>query len=878
VDASGDVWVADYGNHRIEEFSSSGAFTLAVGWGVKDGKAEAETCTAECRAGISGSGNGQFEGPEGIAVNHSSGNVYVSDFTHGRIEELSSTGTFIASFGSKGAGAGQLNLPEGIAIDSSGNVWVADQDNMRIDEFSSSGTFISAVGWGVKDGKAEAETCAVTCEVGIAGSGNGQLDGAAGIAVSGGNVYVTDYGNRRVDEFSSSGTYISKFGGGGTGNGKFEGVYGIATDPTSGDLYVGDSVEDRIQKFTPSGTFISLFGSEGSGPGQFVSAQGIAVNSAGQIYVVDSSNNRTQEWIPASIESSSPPSYLTAFGSRGAGAGQFEGPARDAVDASGDVWVADYGNHRIEEFSSSGAFTLAVGWGVKDGKAEAETCTAECRAGISGSGNGQFEGPEGIAVNHSSGNVYVSDFTHGRIEELSSTGTFIASFGSKGAGAGQLNLPEGIAIDSSGNVWVADQDNMRIDEFSSSGTFISAVGWGVKDGKAEAETCAVTCEVGIAGSGNGQLDGAAGIAVSGGNVYVTDYGNRRVDEFSSSGTYISKFGGGGTGNGKFEGVYGIATDPTSGDLYVGDSVEDRIQKFTPSGTFISLFGSEGSGPGQFVSAQGIAVNSAGQIYVVDSSNNRTQEWIPASAPINTGPVSISGELIVGQTLAAGTGNWSAIPTPTYAYQWERCNSSGGSCSTIAGATSSTHVLASGDVGFTLRVVVKATNSAGSAESASAATDLLTEVTAQTRVTEYAYDGDGNVESITDANGHKTKYTYNADNSPIKVEAPNKAVTETEYDGAGEVVKQIDGNKHATEYKRNILEEVIEVVDPLGRKTTKEYDLAGNLTKLTDPSNSSGVVAVPSQVGVPYAEYEHLPVTVPVVPVSRRVEPCWSWWR
>ena len=87
--------------------------------------------------------------------------------------------------------------------------------------------------------------------------------------------------------------------------------------------------------------------------------------------------------------------------------------------------------------------------------------------------------------------------------------------------------------------------------------------------------------------------------------------------------------------------------------------------------------------------------------------------------------------------------------------------------------------------------------------------------------------------MTDPEGHKTTYTYDADNERTKVEEPNKTITETEYDGAGQVKKQIDGNKHATEYVHNVLEQVTEVIDPLGRKTLKEYDKAGNLVSVTD---------------------------------------------
>ncbi len=98
---------------------------------------------------------------------------------------------------------------------------------------------------------------------------------------------------------------------------------------------------------------------------------------------------------------------------------------------------------------------------------------------------------------------------------------------------------------------------------------------------------------------------------------------------------------------------------------------------------------------------------------------------------------------------------------------------------------------------------------------------------------YAYDGNGNLESLTDGNGHKTSYTYDADSEPTQVKAPNGALTETGYDGEGRVISQTDGNKNTVKYVRNALGAVTEVIDPLGRKTTKEYDLAGNLTSLTD---------------------------------------------
>ena len=107
--------MVDYDNSRIQKFNSSGTFITK--WGS------------------SGSGDGQFAEPQGIAVD-SSGNVYVADHYNNRIQKFDSSGTFITKWGSSGSGDGQFDDPTGIAVDSSGNVYVADRDNYRIQKFA----------------------------------------------------------------------------------------------------------------------------------------------------------------------------------------------------------------------------------------------------------------------------------------------------------------------------------------------------------------------------------------------------------------------------------------------------------------------------------------------------------------------------------------------------------------------------------------------------------------------------------------------------------------------------------------------------------------------------------------------------------------------
>jgi RHS repeat-associated protein len=323
------------------------------------------------------------------------------------------------------------------------------------------------------------------------------------------------------------------------------------------------------------------------------------------------------------------PTYAAQFGSTGTGGGQLTGPTSVAIDASGDAWVNDREDNRIEEFNSSGTFIQAMGFGVgSKGENKYEICTTSCKEGISGSGSGQFDKPGGISVNQSTGNVYVTDSGNSRIEEFSSSGTIIRSFGSLGTGAEQLSSPTQAAIDSSGNLWVVDYGNSRLAEFSSEGKFIMAAGWGVSNGKSEAETCTTTCQTGIAGSGNGQFFDPQSVAISEGNVYVADRGNNRVEELSSAGKYLNKFGEKGTGNGQFSAPFGISTNPANNNLYVTDRENNRVEEFTPSGSYLLTFGSTGSGTGQFSSPKGDAINSSSEVYVVDSMNNRIEKWVP----------------------------------------------------------------------------------------------------------------------------------------------------------------------------------------------------------------------------------------------------------
>ena len=291
------------------------------------------------------------------------------------------------------------------------------------------------------------------------------------------------------------------------------------------------------------------WGSSGSGPGEFQGAN-LGVDSAGNVYVADTQNDRVQKFSPAGV-------FISQFGVTGSGNGQFARPQGVAVDSAGDVYVSDRSNNRIQKFTSADGinYTYVMKWGT------------------AGSGNGQFAGPEALAVD-SAGAVYVVDRNNYRIQKFTisgTTATFVMKWGSKGAGVGQFNEPQSIACAAGGVVYVAEfRPNNRIQKFTVSGV-----------------TATRTATWGGAGSTLGKFQSLSSVAVDGlGNVYATDFGDSvtpgRLQKFTSDGVGLTSFVGT-LGLSAYE-VNSVAVAP-SGSVYIAEN--NTIHSFTQPSTAVS---------------------------------------------------------------------------------------------------------------------------------------------------------------------------------------------------------------------------------------------------------------------------------------------------
>jgi DNA-binding beta-propeller fold protein YncE len=381
-----------------------------------------------------------------------------------------------------------------------------------------------------------------------------------------------------------------------------------------------------------------------------------------------------------------------------------ETPIGIAVDVAGNLYIADTANNRVRKVSPGGIITRVAGSGVR---------------GFSGDGglatSASLWNPSGLAVD-AAGNLYIADASNNRIRKVSPSGiiTTVAGGGtgyfSDGgpATSGSLVFVQGVAVDPAGNLYIADRYTMCIRKVSPSGTISTVAGnglWAFSGDGGPATSASLSWPDGVA------LDVA-------GNLYIADTANNRVRKVSPAGI-ITTVAGNGTGGFSGDGgpatsaslysPYGMALDG-AGNLYIADTGNNRIRKVSPSGTISTVAGSGISGfsaDGEPATSallnrpHGVALDTAGNLYIADTGNNRIRKVWAAAPSFTASPASLSFSTAAGSAASAPQQVTLSSTIPGLAWQATMGTSSGGNWLSVSPA--------SGQIPATISVSVDASN-------------------------------------------------------------------------------------------------------------------------------------------------------------------------
>ncbi|WP_438479087.1 immunoglobulin domain-containing protein [Oleiharenicola lentus] len=650
-DRQGNLFVIDGGNRSIRKVAPNGTVT-----------------TIGLTPGLN---------PSGLAVDDS-GTLYVADSGTSVIYKITSQGS-IAFAGARydpfysgnipiginrdGLGTdARFYQPYGLALDHSGNLYVADSGNQTIRKITPDGNVTTLAG-----------TPNIRGSVDGTGS-TARFAGPVSIAVdASGNLFVADVSTiRRV----TPGGVVTTIAGAAE-LGTVDGVGSAArfNRPTlaidsSNTLYISERGH-VIRKVTLDGTVTTIAGlanalgsADGTGSdARFFEPGQLTVSSSGDLFIPDSSNDTIRQLrLPSTVST-----FAGVAGNTGAvdDAGtkaSFDSPCGIALDASGNLIIADRENHRIRKISPNGQVTTLA------------------------PGNGRFLEPSGVTVD-ASGNVYTSDAGANIVRKITPQGTetiFAGKsriFGSAdGTGSdATFAYPLGITIAKNGTLYVSDTANKKIRMVSP---------------QAVVTTLNIT-------SAETPLKAPNGLAVdAAGNIYVADRDARVVLKITPAGVLTVVAGSpdkfdhvDGVGSAaRFRGPCGVVID-SKGNLIVTD--DKTIRQITPTGVVTTIGGNPdiyGSADGaggnaHFFSAFGLAIDNADNLYITEEMNSAIRKGTLNIGPsIQTHPQSLS----VNQGASVQL-NVVATGTPALTYQWQfngtAINGATGSSFTLAGVTS-----------------------------------------------------------------------------------------------------------------------------------------------------------------------------------------------
>ena len=577
-DSAGDLYIASAGGNRIRKVT------------IADGKIS--TVAGNGSTGFNGDGNlalsTSFGNPQSVTFD-SANNLFITDRANFRIrrvnaadQRVSTLAGGLSGFTPDGGGAvvGRLGAPIGLAIDPAGRVLFTETTNSRVR------TVVAAV-----NGDTTPPVVQIIPTIPSVPGVTGNPLSLSGTAADNNGVVTVRWSNDRGGIGAANGTTAWS-------------IPAITLQPGSNIITVSAwdasgnvGTVQIVVPYTPAQAMVTIagtgvIGNRGDGgPGtaaELFQPRGVAVDSKGNIYVADTQNRR--------VRRISPSGQITAFAGTGLiGSGGDGGPAAEAtlnfpnvviVDKSDNVYISDQFTNRIRKVTPDGKISTIAG-------------TGEGFGGFGGDGGpakeAQFNGQVGLAVD-SNGNLFVADRLNHRIRRIdASTGvvTTVAGNGLVGNGGdggpatqAELNLPTGVAVDGAGNLYVTDIGNQRIRRVAAADGRIS--------------TIAGTGAAGFSGDGGPAASALINLAYpatltvdAAGELYFADRNNHRIRKIN-------------LGSGAISTVAGIGVASFNGD------------GTAPSGTALSF-------------PTSVAFDSAGNIIIADSGNNRVRRARPANA-------------------------------------------------------------------------------------------------------------------------------------------------------------------------------------------------------------------------------------------------------
>ena len=576
VDVSNDAqyyFVLDAGNYRI----------IAV---------NRTTDAIDCQiGGLQGNGPGQIGDARALDYDSSNNELFVADTPNNRIEVFSfsasacatdspSAFTFLSQFGTRGSGDEQFSQVYGVAVDAA-HSWVYAVDGAgRVEKSDLAGNLISQFNAG------------------------GTLNEPRQVTVApNSDVLVMDARNHQCDVFDDSGTLLFSFGSLGTGPGQFtDDPRGVAVSADGTLAFVTDSGGKRVEVFNlqasggdyTGATFAYTIPSAASGAGQFVGPRGLTTTSDNHLLLTDEWGFNLHEMtFTATAATSTVNTTPSAAPVPGVNA-----PRGVHVAASGQIYIVDYWNQRVEYMNANGSGAGSFGF----------------RGNPSQSGAINFAWD--AAIQPGTGDIFVANRENDQVAVFSPTGASLLIFGKNGAANGQFSFPQGIAFAPDGTLLVDDSGNDRIERFS------------LAPGDASATWVATYGQTGIGSTAPaGDLNNPTGISVApDGTIWVADTLNNRIQSMSPGGvwTAITKPIGPGP-QPPFNIPWGVTVAP-DGSIWVSDTGNNRVVSVDTSGNLIFSANAASMGipaaPDDSVVYPFALAFSGDTVYLSDIWNNR----------------------------------------------------------------------------------------------------------------------------------------------------------------------------------------------------------------------------------------------------------------